>query len=218
MLDSRELIYEEIEYEYQVHNKWINEKNLGRLHLTSLYFSYLIIALLILFYSVTGPILKLDILENVIITYTASLQFLLTLMHVILWGIHQYPIVLAHYNKKHGSVEHGTLRSKIKFIPTMLKMVYIDNEKSRGVIFFFVLSFLSAFVSVRFYAFNLFFFFAQIDVSKNIFAAIYTNAKPLIVVCVFGLTFAFVFAFVTLNTYLVPLFENEDVDIAIANS
>lgn len=110
-----------------MHNKWINEKNLGRLHLASLYFSYLIIALLILFYSVTGQTLKLDILENVIIMYVSSIQFLLTLMHVILWGIHQYPIVLAHYNKKHGNVDNSSVSSRIKFIPTMLKMVYIDN-------------------------------------------------------------------------------------------
>lgn len=68
------------------------------------------------------------------------------------------------------------------------------------------------------YAFNLFFMFAQIDVFKNIFAAIMTNAKQLLVVCMFGLTFAYVFAFVTLNSYLIPLYENEQVDIDISKS
>lgn len=83
---------------------------------------------------------------------------------------------------------------------------------------FFIISFMSAFLSVRFYAFNLFFLFAQIDVFKNIFAAILTNAKQLLVVCMFGLTFAFVFAFITLNSYLIPLYENEQVDIDIAKT
>jgi hypothetical protein len=76
------------------------------------------------------------------------------------------------------------------------------------VVIFFISSCLSVFVSVRLYAFNLFFLFAQIDVFKNIFTAIMTNAKQLLVVCMFGLTFAFVFAFVTLNSYLIPLYEN----------
>lgn len=63
LLYSRAIIYKEIEYEYQVHAKLINEKSLEKLFQVSLYASYLIVAMLILFYSVTGLALKLDTIE-----------------------------------------------------------------------------------------------------------------------------------------------------------
>lgn len=108
--------------------------------------------------------------------------------------------------------------NKVARLPGQLKAIYFENYKSWTVLVFFTISFMSAFISVRFYAFNFFFLFAQLDVFKNIFKAILTNAKQLAVVCMFGLTFAFVFAFVTLNNYLIPLYENEQVDIDIAKS
>lgn len=83
-----------------MHAKVINEKSLDNLFKVSLYASYFILVLLMLFYSVTGLSLKLDIIEQKVIFFASSAQFLLVLMYVILWGLHQAPLAQSHIKKR----------------------------------------------------------------------------------------------------------------------
>lgn len=62
MLGLRTIVYEEMEYECKVNNEIINENAIGYLFNIALFFSYLIIGLLIFFYSVSSKRLKLDII------------------------------------------------------------------------------------------------------------------------------------------------------------
>lgn len=53
-----------------------------------------------LFYSVSGQTITLDIIEQKIVFFAASAQFLLALMYVILWGLHQAPLAQSHIKKR----------------------------------------------------------------------------------------------------------------------
>lgn len=71
-----------------------------KLFKVSLYTSYFILVLLMLFYSVSGQTITLDIIEQKIVFFAASAQFLLALMYVILWGLHQAPLAQSHIKKR----------------------------------------------------------------------------------------------------------------------
>ena len=72
----------------------VNEKTIGTLFNIALFFSYLILGLLILFYSVSSKRLKLDIIETRVVFWASSIQFLLSLGYFILWGMLRAPLTL----------------------------------------------------------------------------------------------------------------------------
>ena len=68
----------------------------------------------------------------------------------------------------------------------------------------------------RWFAFNIFYLFTKLDVLKNIFSALTKNFKQMLAVCLFGGAFIFVFALITINSYLTAIYENEEIDIDIS--
>lgn len=70
----------------------MNDKNMSRLYNMSIGISYVIITLLILFYSVSKSGTVLDIMETQIISGMSLLQLIVTVIYAVLWGINIAPI------------------------------------------------------------------------------------------------------------------------------
>lgn len=84
--------------------------------------------MLTLFYSVTGLTLKLDTIEQSIVLYASSVQFLMALTYIILWGIHQAPLAVSHLDAKAKNKKNNKPLSYLsKFVRALhlLKMVYL---------------------------------------------------------------------------------------------
>ena len=101
------------------------------------------------------------------------------------------------------------------YIP-LLKATYLDNLNSMEVVIFLVISMMGVVFDPRWLAFNIFYLFTKLDVLKNIFSALAKNFKQMLAVCLFGGAFVFVFALITLNSYLNAIYENEEIDIDIS--
>jgi hypothetical protein len=70
----------------------MNDKNMHRLYNLSIGISYLIIMLLILFFSVSKSGTVLDVLEMQIISGISLMQLIVTIVYTVLWGINIAPI------------------------------------------------------------------------------------------------------------------------------
>ena len=68
---------------------------------------------------------------------------------------------------------------------------------------------------MRVYSFTLIFIFAKIELLESILKAIRLTWKQLIIVCLLAVVFSFIFGFMTINNYIIPLYENEEIDIDI---
>ena len=91
----------------------------------------------------------------------------------------------------------------------LIKAIYLDEPESAPAVFLFILSFYACFFEVRAYSFTLIFVFAKISLLESIFKAIRLTWKQLVFVCLLAFSFSFIFGFLTLNNYIVPLYENE---------
>jgi hypothetical protein len=65
------------------------------------------------------------------------------------------------------------------------------------------------------YSFSLIFIFAKIELLSSILKAIRLTWQQLVFVLLLALAFSFIFGFLTLNNYIGPLYENEEIDIDI---
>ena len=88
----------------------------------------------------------------------------------------------------------------------LIKATYLGNGDSIHVIGFLMISVMGVVFDPRWYAFNIFYLFAKLDVLQNIFSALAKNFKQMLVVCLFGGAFIFVFALITLNSYLSAIY------------
>ena len=70
----------------------MNDKNMHRLCNLSIGICYVIIALLILFYSVSKSGTVLDVIETQIISGISLMQLIVTIVYTVLWGINIAPI------------------------------------------------------------------------------------------------------------------------------
>lgn len=86
------MIYQDIESEKNAENKIMNDKNMQRLCNLSIGISYLIITLLIIFYSVSKSGTVLDVIETQIISSVSLMQLIITIVYAVLWGINIAPI------------------------------------------------------------------------------------------------------------------------------
>ncbi len=96
-----------------------------------------------------------------------------------------------------------------------MKEIYIEESNSFHVVLLFIVSLFAFFIEVRIYAFTLLYIFANIELLESILKAIRLTWKQLLVVCLLAFLFSFVFGFLTLNNYIIPLYENEEIDIDI---
>jgi hypothetical protein len=72
-----------------------------------------------------------------------------------------------------------------------------------------LVSLFAFFVEVRVYSFTLIFIFSKIELLESILKAIRLTWKQLLIVCLLAVVFSFIFGFLTINNYIVPLYENE---------
>ncbi len=70
----------------------MNDKNMRRLYNLSIGISYIIITLLILFYSVSKAGTVLDVIETQIVSGISLMQLIVTIVYTVLWGINIAPI------------------------------------------------------------------------------------------------------------------------------
>jgi len=70
----------------------MNDKNMHRLYNLSIGISYIIISLLVLFYSVSKAGTVLDVIETQIIQGISLMQLIVTIVYTVLWGINIGPI------------------------------------------------------------------------------------------------------------------------------
>lgn len=70
----------------------MNDKNMNHLYYLSIIISYIIIVLLILFYSVSKAGTVLDVIEMKIISGVGAMQLIVTILYFALWGLNIAPI------------------------------------------------------------------------------------------------------------------------------
>lgn len=70
----------------------MNDKNMHRLYNLSIGICYLILGLLILFYSVSKAGTVLDVIETQIVSSISLMQVIVTVVYTVLWGINIAPI------------------------------------------------------------------------------------------------------------------------------
>lgn len=82
----------------------MNDRNMHRLCNLSIAISYLIIILLVLFYSVSKAGTVLDVIETQIISSISLMQLIVTVVYTVLWGINIAPITKEKLKTKEFTV------------------------------------------------------------------------------------------------------------------
>lgn len=90
----------------------MNDRNMRRLYNLSIGISYLIIILLILFYSVSKAGTVLDVIETQIISSVSLMQLIVTIVYTVLWGINIAPITKEKLKMKEFTVNRHVSESK----------------------------------------------------------------------------------------------------------
>lgn len=114
-------------------------------------------------------------------------------------------------------MEFSSKISKVRYYWMLFKEIYLEETSSLHATLMFSLSFLSCWYDTRLYSLILLYIFAKIDTLSNILTAIRLSWGKLLVVCLLGSAFTFVFGFLSINNYVKVLYENEAVDVDIGH-
>lgn len=92
LLNSRKVVYQDIDQEKNSETRLLNQEKMGYLFNFSLFLCYLIICLLVLFFSVGKSGAVLDIYEVQIISGLSYMELIISAIYAILLGFNAYPI------------------------------------------------------------------------------------------------------------------------------
>jgi hypothetical protein len=90
----------------------MNDRNMHRLCKLSIGISYMIIILLVLFYSVSKAGTVLDVIETQIISSISLMQLIVTVVYTVLWGINIAPITKEKLKTKEFTVNKQASESR----------------------------------------------------------------------------------------------------------
>lgn len=184
---------------------------MGYLFNFSLLLCYLIISLLVLFFSVGKSGAVLDIYEVQIISGLSYMELVVSAIYAILLGFNAYPVAKEKIKAEQLRIridQNAETRPLWGYLK-ILKSVYIDEPDSTHAFILLIISIYACFFEVRVYSFSLIFAFAKIELLESILKSIRLTWQQLVFVCLLALAFSFIFGFITLNYYIGPLYENE---------
>ena len=136
----------------------------------SLFLSYLVIILLIIFYSVGRSGVVLDIYEGQIISSLSYMQLLVTFIYAILLGFNQKKAVSQKLKTKYRYMRSEDIDRKYYHKQNqktysrwkLIYFIYFGESQSLHCVFLLIISLYACFFELRVYAFSLLFIFAKI--------------------------------------------------------
>ncbi len=213
LLNSRAIINQDI-LNSKSRQIFISERTITFLFIFSLLLCFLMVLMQLFFYSINPAGMALDPLEHSLIHATSIMQLLLSLIYIMLWGANISSLTKEKLRSRYKPDATAKM-STLKYYCLLTKEIYLEEASSLHASLLLGLSVGGCLIDPRLYSFVFLYTFAKIETLSSILQAIRLTLGKLAVVCLFALTFAFVFGFLSIDNYITVLYDNESVDVDI---